>query len=80
MKTLSVKEARSNLAYILERVDTAQETFVITKFGRPKAIISPAPSALEKNKDEVLKESAGIWKSRKDIPKRKNSRHGKIFD
>lgn len=38
---ISVKDTRDNLAELLEQVAIANKQFVITKFGKPKARLSP---------------------------------------
>ena len=43
-QTVTVKEARNRFAELIERASIAGDTFVITKFGKTKAVIAP-PSA-----------------------------------
>ena len=64
-QTMSVKDTRNNLADIINRVDSAGDIFVITKFGKAKAMIVPvAENTVDKT---VAAESFGAWKKRKDI-------------
>lgn len=90
--TVSIKDARNNLSELIDRAAIAQESFLITKFGKAKAIIIPAKiNKTTKNKRlEAIKQTAGIWKNRKDITdsakwvaeKRRvwSTRYGKIFN
>lgn len=91
-QSISVKDARNQISQILEKVAIAKKSFIITKFGKPKAMVTPVPSEKLNKADEfekVLRETAGIWKDRKDmanptkwvekIRTKNNSRYGKIF-
>jgi len=40
-KSLSIQETRNNLAEVIERVAIAGDKFIVTKFGKAKAIIVP---------------------------------------
>ena len=65
MQTLSIKDARNNLADIVSRVEMTGDEIVITKFGKPRVMLVPIVNrklALG-NFDEVF----GVWKSRSDI-------------
>jgi len=88
---VSIKDVRNNLSELIERVAFAKESFLVTKFGNPKALII-STDILEKNeagKLAVLKKTAGLWSNRKDIKKtaswvrktraKDSSRYGKIF-
>lgn len=64
-QVLSIKDARNNLADIVSRVEMTGDEIVITKFGKPRAMLVPVvnrKSAMG-NLDEVF----GIWKGRSDI-------------
>lgn len=65
MQTLSIKDARNSLADIVSRVEMRGEEIVITKFGKPRAMLVPIESRKLKlgNFDEVF----GAWKGRADI-------------
>lgn len=62
---LSIKDVRNRLADVVAGVEMRGDEVVITKFGKPRAIIVPF------NKKKALKsaldESFGIWKDRKDM-------------
>lgn len=64
-QTLSIKEARNNLADIVARVEMAGDEIIITKFGKPRVRI--VPLSKQKAAKIDLSESLGAWKSRKDI-------------
>lgn len=63
---LSIKDTRNNLAEIIDQVSVGGDTFVITKFGKPKAMITPITDKTALMKSD-LEESFGMWKKRKDI-------------
>lgn len=82
--TVSIKETRNNLAELIERAALAQESFLVTKFGKPKALIVSAQNwaADKDNKDAVLKATAGLWAGRKSLKisrEKESSRYEKIF-
>ena len=62
---LSIKDTRDKLADVINQVAIAGDTFVITKFGQPKAMI--VPIAKVKAQRSILEETFGAWKERKDI-------------
>lgn len=64
-QTLSIKDTRAKLADVVNQVAIAGDSFIITKFGKPKAIIVPftEEKSVRGNFDEVF----GAWKTRKDI-------------
>lgn len=64
-QTLSIKETRDKLADVINQVSVAGNTFVITKFGQPKAMIIPIVKV--KAQKSILEETFGAWKKRKDI-------------
>lgn len=64
-QTVSIKEARNNLADIVARVEMAGDEVVITKFGKPRAMVVPIRKMHVAG--EGLDEAFGIWKDRKDI-------------
>lgn len=89
---ISVKDMRNNLSNIIDRVAVGGETFVVTKFGKTRAIISPADkeTMTAERREEILKKTFGMWKDREDIKdaaawvreqrKQMSSRYEKIFD
>lgn len=94
MQTISIKQTRDNLAELIEQVAIGKKTFIITKFGKPKARIMPIKDIDTKSDSEsrrkTLEETFGVWKNRKDIKNstswvarlrhKMSSRYGKIFD
>jgi len=67
LPVISTKNLRDNLAEILEQVAIGQKSFIVSKFGRKKVLISPI-TALKTTATDFNKLSAfGIWKDRKDM-------------
>lgn len=63
---LSIKQVRDKIADIVSGVEQNGEEVVITKFGKPRAIIVPISKTKAANLgrfDEVF----GIWKDRDNI-------------
>ena len=82
MTTYTVKDARSNLAEIIEKVSNTGEEVIVTKYGKPRIKISPVKETNSKElRIKALEETFGMWKDR-DVSEfeRKQSRYGKIFD
>lgn len=70
MQTISIKQTRDNLAELIEQVAIGKKTFIITKFGKPKARITPIKKADIKQKSgrkKGLEASFGMWADRKDL-------------
>lgn len=58
------------MSEILEKVAVGEQTFIVYKFGRKKAIINPpfTKTKMKKKKIDFSKLPAyGIWKDRKDM-------------
>ena len=49
-QTITVKDARNRFAELIERAAIAGDTFVITKFGKTKAVIAPPSGTGKKPK------------------------------
>lgn len=62
---VSIKDVRDKLADIIARVEMTGDKVIITKFGKPRAMIVPLSN--EKAVKIDLSESFGAWKNRKDI-------------
>jgi len=89
--TVSIKDARNNLSQIIEKVALVGDSFLVTKFGKPKALITSVDVVGDKKntKLEILKRTAGLWADRHDIKssaswvaakrKKQSSRYGKVF-
>ena len=66
LQSVSVKDTRDNLAEMVGRVALSGEKFVITKFGKPTAMLVPVISTeadFSDNFDEVF----GAWSKRGDV-------------
>lgn len=90
LQSISTKELRDNLAEVLEQVAIARRSFVVEKFGKKKAVISPI-STIKSRKTKKVDFSKlpayGIWKDKNDMKnpvewvnriREKNSRHFSI--
>jgi len=64
-QVVSIKNTRDKLAEIIDQVAIGGSVFVITKFGKPKAMI--VPFSQQKADSSGIEESFGAWKSRKDM-------------
>lgn len=65
---ISTKDLRDNLAEILEKVAIGKQSFIVSKFGRQKAIITPVKTNKRLTKVDFRKLSAyGMWKGRRDM-------------
>lgn len=67
LQTIPIKETREKLADLINQVDIAGKQFIITKFGKPKAMLVPLISDRPKVKKNWLRSSFGIWKDRKEM-------------
>lgn len=66
LQTIPIKETRANLADLINQVNVAGKSFVITKFGVPKAMLVPVLTDKPKKRNG-LAASFGIWKDREDM-------------
>ena len=88
---ISIKDMRNKLADIIDKVAVGGETYVVTKFGKRKAILTPVidEEMSRAEREVILKETAGIWKNREDMKdpaewvrktrEKMSSRYEKIF-
>lgn len=68
MKKISIQKTRENLTEIIDQVAVGGDTFLVTKYNKPKVKIVPYKRRkTEKKKRQALEEVYGIWKERKDI-------------
>lgn len=68
LKIITTKELRDNLSEILERVAIGKQNFLVSKFGKKKALIVPLASDFPLKTADFSKLSAfGVWKKRIDI-------------
>lgn len=66
MQTIPIKDTRNRLADLINQVDVGGKSFIITKFGKPKAMLVPIQSTLAKASAKPLP-GFGAWKDRTDI-------------
>ena len=71
MQRISIKETRDNLAEIIDQVAIGRKTFIITKFGKPKAKIVGFKEDKHPNTKpqqiKALKMAFGMWENRPDL-------------
>ena len=48
--SISVRETRNRLAEVIERAAAGRDVFVVTKFGKPKVVITGVGKLLDKQK------------------------------
>lgn len=65
-QVLSIKDTRNKLADVINRVAVAGDVYVITKFGKAKAMIVPVTQANIADTSGI-EESFASWGRRKDI-------------
>lgn len=65
-QTVSIKDTRNRLADILDQVAIGGDVFIVTKFGKPRAMIVPV-SQSKLPGTPGIEESFGAWKGRNDI-------------
>ena len=63
---LSIKDTRDKLADVINQVAISGDVFVITKFGKAKAMIVPVSRA-NITDTSGIEESFGSWSKRLDI-------------
>lgn len=90
VNTISVKDARSNFAEVLEKVSTGKERYIISKFGKAKAMLVPMSDDVLTTRETILKQrrkalndAKGMWKDNDltlNLRKKSSTRYGKIFN
>lgn len=63
---LSIKETRNKLADVINQVALVGDVFVVTKFGKPKAMIVPVSEG-KLAEGGGIEESFGAWRGRGDL-------------
>lgn len=88
----SIKDTRDQLSELVDQVAIGRRQFIITKFGKPKAMLIPIQEETIDERRNRLLAGFGMWKDRKDIKdsakwvanlrKRMSTRYGygKLFD
>lgn len=66
MQTVSIQDARNDLANLVAQTAIAGRQFMITKYGNPSAMLVPVKKGVNK-KLSGLDAAFGLWKDRKDI-------------
>lgn len=65
--TVSVKDTRENIAELINQVDIAGKEFIITKFGKPKAMLVPVTGKGNRKRKGDKLPGFGAWANRKNI-------------
>lgn len=63
---ISIQDARDNFADMVAQTAIIGRQFVITKFGRPSAMLVPIDQTAAWSKSG-MEAAFGMWKNRKDI-------------
>lgn len=67
---VSLKDARQQFSELIDRAALVRESFVVTKFDKPKAMIVPVPAQfmVKKGRRKLgVTALVGLWKDRTDI-------------
>lgn len=67
LQQISIQDTRNNLASLVNQTSITGKQFIITKFGKPSAMLVPVAAINFGKKDDALDAAFGIWKDRKDI-------------
>lgn len=70
LTTIPLKDARQRFSELVDRAALVRESFVVTKFDKPKAMIVPIPMRLNVRKGDRrqgITALIGLWKDRTDI-------------
>jgi len=79
MKTLPLSEVKMKLSALVDRVETTDEEIVITRIGRPAAILV-SPDEYESWKETIaVKSQPGLIDEIKDGLKQLKSRKTKLY-
>jgi antitoxin (DNA-binding transcriptional repressor) of toxin-antitoxin stability system len=66
-KTVTTKELRDNLSEIIEKVAGGGHSFIVSKFGKKKVLVSPYKEDKKKKVDLSKLPAFGMWKDREDM-------------
>ncbi len=66
IQQITIKDTRTNLAHLVNQVSLVGTQFVITKFGKPTAMLTPIKENAI-NPKTSLSTSFAAWNKRKDI-------------
>ncbi len=68
MQTIPIKDTRNRLADLINQVEVGGKSFIITKFGKPKAMLVPMLDDRKKTSIRPKKlPGFGIWAKREDM-------------
>jgi prevent-host-death family protein len=69
MKSITVQQTRENFAEVIEKVAVAGEKFVVTKFGKPRAMIVPIQESdfQIEARSKILTNLRELWSDRADM-------------
>jgi len=63
LKPISTTDLRDNLAQVLEQVAIAKKSYIVSKFGKKKALIIPPSSFSDKKEIKEIKPAISFKKS-----------------
>jgi antitoxin (DNA-binding transcriptional repressor) of toxin-antitoxin stability system len=64
IQTVSIKETRDNLADIINQIAIAKKQYLVTKYGKPQAMMVPVA---KKPATKRRLPGFGMWADRKDM-------------
>lgn len=68
MQIIPIKETRANLADYINQVEIGGKSFIISKFGKPKAMLVPILSDVKRRSGRPQKlPGFGIWADREEM-------------
>lgn len=67
LQQISIQDTRNNLASLVNQTALTGRQFIITKFGKPSAMLVPVIVEDIDEKNVALEAAFGIWENRKDI-------------
>lgn len=68
LQAIPIKETRNQLADLINQVDVAGKSFIITKFGKPKAMLGPVFNDRSRASARSKKlPGFGMWANREDM-------------
>ncbi len=67
LQQISIQATRNNLSSFVNQTAITGKQFIITKFGKPSAMLVPVITDDLDEKNAALETTFGLWKNRKDI-------------
>ena len=67
MQAIPIKQTRAQLADIIDQVESAGRSFVITRFGKPRAMLVPVSDRALVRKGKRVVPGFGLWAKRSGL-------------